>query len=190
MKTTSAYLLGILFTILIGTLLYWKLCSSCRLDSATMGEVTNETPSRDIEKNISPIYSLSFKQDGYAFSSSDNFSFKNSSPSFIMPISSEMRNGLASLKEYLIENPGKFVEITGYYTSQEENFTPFDNLGLARANSVKNHFVMSGIPTSQVQPFGQLSKEMVSDKDIFFGPVSYEIKAILKDKDSSSTEAP
>ena len=190
MKTSLAYILGILFTIVIGTLLYWKLCSSCLSDVAAGGEVTNEPPPMEVSKKTSPIYSLTFKQDGYTFTTSDNFSFKNSSPSFIMPLSAEMRDGLASLKQYLEENPDKIVEITGYYASQEENFTPFDNLGLARANSVKNHFVMSGIPTSQVQPLGLLYEEMISEEGVFFGPISYEIRNLLRDKDSLATEAP
>ena len=53
-------------------------------------------------------------------------------------ISGEVQNAYDKLAKYLIENPEKTLTLTGHYATKEQNGTSFPNLGLARANEIKD----------------------------------------------------
>jgi OmpA-OmpF porin, OOP family len=56
---------------------------------------------------------------------------------------------LDSLATYLKANPGKKITVTGLYDANEQNETSFANLGLARADGIKQFLVKaSGLPDS------------------------------------------
>lgn len=94
-----------------------------------------------------------------------------------MPLASSMEPGINGLKSYLDENIERVVNITGYYKSDEENNTAYPNLGLARANAVKNHLTTKGISSSKINTMGELMDSMVSKDDIYLGPVAFDIDA-------------
>jgi len=98
-----------------------------------------------------------------------------SSSSFLTPISQKVTDGITSLKAFLAENAGKVINLTGYYKSDETNDSAFPNLGLARANSVKNHLVENGISSTQINTMGKLMDNMVAKDDMFLGPISYDL---------------
>ena len=112
MTTKTSYLLGILAAIVIGTLLYQKFCASCIL-------VQNQA---DLEQEkiqeISPVKSListfTVNDGAYGYEVNDNFDFYLSSPSFIMPISNEIKDGISSLKDHLSSHPEKQITLTGF----------------------------------------------------------------------------
>ena len=88
----------------------------------------------------------------FSFSDKNNLDFNASGFSIIQPVSGAVNNGIGKLQAYLNTdgNNGKSVDITGYYDSDEKNSSAFPNLGLARANAVKNYFVSKGIPSSRI----------------------------------------
>jgi OmpA-OmpF porin, OOP family len=55
---------------------------------------------------------------------------------------------------------GKRLEITGYYGSQEKNTTTFENLGLSRADAIKQLFVSNGISAGRITTRSQLKEEL------------------------------
>jgi len=173
MTRNLSYLLGMLITILIGTYFYFTCCSDCRIASAD-----NEQVQEEIIPVIEPeptSFPFSVKDSEYAFNVNDNFNFDLSSPNILMPLSENVSNGVESLKSYLMENTNKVINITGLYRGDEENPSAFPNLGLARANAVKNHLVSNGIPSAQTNTFGKLMDDLLPLDNTLLGPITYEI---------------
>ncbi|NAY91841.1 hypothetical protein GTQ34_07925 [Muricauda sp. JGD-17] len=172
MKTQSYHLLGILATIVVGTLLYINLCSEC------IGSINAKVVGQEesfIKTNPPPSHSFSIADGSFSLEVKDNFRFHYSEPSFQMPIAEPLKNGVKDLKKHLDSNPDKVVHITGLYSPDETNNTNFSNLGLARANSVKNHFVMHGISSGQIQTDGKLTENMTLENNTLYGPIAFQI---------------
>ena len=174
MSRNAAYILGMLLTIIVGTLLYFNFCSECQ---PVLSETeTSTTEQVEVETIPEPTFFPFSVQDGdYAFEVNDNFNFDISTENFNLPISENVENGIESLKSYLNENPEKIINITGLYKSDEPNNTAFPNLGKARANAVKNYLVSKGILSSQTNTSGHLLDDLIADGNTFFGPVNYSI---------------
>jgi len=170
------YLLGIFITILIGTYFYMTCCSSCGLAMANEDQI-EETVIETTEVPQATSYPFAFSDGAYTYNASDNFNFRESSSEVIEPLSQKVRDGIIpGLKNHLDENENKVINITGYYTDNEKNSSAFPNLGLARANAVKNFFVSQEIPSSQINTMGQLKSDMVADGTIYKGPIGYSIE--------------
>ena len=175
------YFLGILLTILIGTYFYWKLCcNDCCGDDATKAGFKKEKSLSDevnsstiIKKATSNAFALHDAKGNFSFSSNDNFNFDANGFSILNPVSPKINNGLGELKTYLDGNVNKSINITGHYTSGEMNNSAYPNLGLARANYVKNYMISKGINSSQINILAKLNNKMVADGTIYKGPIVY-----------------
>jgi outer membrane protein OmpA-like peptidoglycan-associated protein len=183
MTRNLTYLLGMIIAILAGIFLYLNLCSECgnQVAAADTQKVQEEiVPPKEPDATSLPF---SFKDGEYAFEVQDNFNFNLSSASFIDPLSTNVGDGIESLKNYLSQNTDKVINITGLYKSDETNTTAFPNLGVARANIVKNYFVSKGISSSQTNTFGSLMDDFVPLDGILLGPITYEIGAKAADSE-------
>lgn len=172
MTKTTTNLLLMLITILAGTYFYITCCSEC-------GASVEEEPPKEAVMPVVPnatSYPFAFSDGDYAYNSNDNFNFENSSSSILMPLSANVDAGVSSLKTFLEENIGNVINITGYYKRNETNDSAFPNLGLARANAVKNHLVSSGISSTRINTMGKLMDDMVAKEDIYLGPVAYSLE--------------
>ena len=172
------YLLGIIITILIGTYFYMTCCSSCGMAMAE--NVPTEEKQVEVPAAVEATsYPFAFGDGDFAYNTSDNFNFKTSSSEYIEPLSQKVRDGIIpGLKNHLEENKNKVINIVGFYDEDENNGSAFPNLGLARANAVKNFFVSQEIPSSQINILGQLKADMVADGTTYKGPIGYSIKEI------------
>ena len=178
MSKKSSYLLGILLTIIIGTFLYWKFCCGCCNKDSIDGKGNIENNSVTPNKKEATLWPFSIKDaDGdLSFSTKENFNFNVSNFKIVDSVSSSLNDGILNVKEYLDANGQKRFNITGYYRSDETNNSAFPNLGLARANSVKNHIVSKGISAKLINTFGKLNDDMVADANgIFHGPLGFDI---------------
>lgn len=172
MSKTTTNLIGILLTILAGIFLYYKLCSSC-------GAAVAEEPAKEAVVPAVPdptSYPFAFSDGEYACDVNDNYNFNVSSSDILMPLAQGVSDCVGTLKNFLGENAGKVLNITGYYQSDETNNSAFPNLGLARANAVKNHLVENGISSTMINTFGELRDEMVAKDNVYLGPVSYSLE--------------
>lgn len=173
MTKNLAYPLGMLIAILLGTYLYFSLCSDCRVSATSDTTITDEEVIPPVIEPEPSSFPLSFKDGDFAFEIDDNFNFDLSSANFQTPIAGGIDGGIDQLKSYLLENTNKVVSITGLYKDDESNPTAFPNLGLARANRVKNYFVSKGIPSTQTATFGRLIDELLPLKGVLLGPITY-----------------
>lgn len=81
-----------------------------------------------------------------------NFSFAKSGANANM---NSLGGSLETLITYLKENPGRTLELTGYYSPGETNSTSLPNLGLARAEGIKQYLVQQGIPAASLTTKGE-----------------------------------
>jgi OOP family OmpA-OmpF porin len=172
MSKKSIYLLGILATILIGCFLYHKLCcSSC--DNGCHNKSTSPMPDKSSGTAFSAS-SFSLQGNGVDFTSQSNFSFLKNDLKAILPIADSIDLGISDLKT-VFDKGGSFLIITGYATKDETNNSDFPNLGLARANQVKDYFISKGILPTQMEIRGIIKEDLSSRMDTLFGPVSFGI---------------
>ena len=178
MSKKTAYLLGILLTIIIGTLLYCYLCDDCYCNPS--GEKETESTNIGTEPEVKPAtrnaFAISDANGDFNLKINDNFNFKTSNFSILEPMATDITSGVAKLKDYLLANPLKDIDITGYYRSDETNNSAYPNLGLARANAVKNYLVSQGIPSRQIDTHGELNDAInPDDTNTLFGPLKFGI---------------
>ncbi len=181
MSRKTAYLLGILLTILIGTYFYWNFCCGGDVSSGANHnkEELVDTGTRGEDANASKVsatsnpFSLNDSEGDFSFNSNDNFNFGTSGFNILQPISETINSGIDKLQIYLGGNENKSIDITGLYVSSEENSSAFPDLGMARANAVKSYLITRGIPSSRVNLFGSLSDNMEADGKIYRGPINF-----------------
>ncbi|WP_010522671.1 OmpA family protein [Aquimarina agarivorans] len=184
MSKKSLYFLGILLTAILGAYFNWMFC--CPPD----GKTDTKTPAvAPVVKPTTPSptsYGLTFNDNsGFNYAVNDNFNFEKSDFSILKPISSKVDDGVLKLKDYLVSNPSKVIDITGYFKSTEENTSAYPNLGLARANAVKNYLIAQGISSKQINTFGKLEDSMIPDGNVFKGPVAFGFETMdLSDEGS------
>lgn len=180
MSKKTSYLLGILLTIILGTILYYFFCCKpCLEASNKKAEVENSVAKPEVKVATKNAFSIIDSKSSLKFDANENFNFKGSAFSILEPVSEGLKAQLERLSTYLKDNPGKDIDITGHYTSEETNTSAFPNLGLARANAVKNYFVSHGMSSKMINTFGKVDDSLVADaSNTHFGPLSYAIKTI------------
>ncbi|HMB63838.1 MAG TPA: OmpA family protein [Eudoraea sp.] len=177
MTKSTTNLLGIIITILAGAYFFVKYCSECRDGNVS---VKDEIVTPPVPKPTS--YPFTVSDGDFNLHTADNFNFKVSSATFLEPLSQQVRDSIVpGLKNFLTENENKVLNITGLYRQDDVNNTAFPDLGLARANDVKNYFVSRGIPSAQINTGGKIMPEMVPNGDVFLGPVEYSIEVTAVD---------
>ncbi|MFH7010756.1 OmpA family protein [Flavobacterium sp. FlaQc-52] len=171
MSKKALYLLGIAITIILGTFLYLKFCCNCTkpktIDPIEKPIVT--TP----EASLVPFV---LNGSGIDYHTTDNIKFLKNNAAVLVPIGDSVNIGIEKLKAFLTSNPKQKITITGYATSDETNTTKFENLGVARANDVKNYFVTKGLTGSQLDTKGEIVDKWQTNSDTLFGPVSYKFE--------------
>ncbi|WP_246074152.1 OmpA family protein [Flavobacterium daemonense] len=143
-----------------------------------------ETPAADTEKvptvaakdnNFVPFV---LNGPGINFQTNDNLKFLKNSAALIVPVSDSVNIGIENLKTFLTSNPKQKVTITGYATSDETNTTKFENLGLARAEDVKNYFISKGLSNTQFNTKGEIINSWKTNLDTLLGPAEYKFETI------------
>lgn len=174
MSKKALYLLGIALTIILGTFLYVKFCCNCNIETPTAD--TEKVPEVVAKESIYVPFILN--GSGIDYRTNDNLKFLKNSNLLIQPVSDSIEIGINNLKTFLAANPKQKVTITGYATSDETNTTKFENLGLARANDVKNFFVSKGLPAAQFDIKGEIKNQWKMSLDTLLGPAEYFFETI------------
>lgn len=174
MSKKTSYLLGIILTIIIGTFFYWKLCCTCNCNKKEKRNKTVLIP--EPKQTILAPFGIKEVNDELLLKMGQGISFDKSNCIVTDSLSKDLNNGIIKLKEYLDANGKKRFNVTGYYNNDEENKSVYPNLGLARANSVKNHMDSVGIPTRLINTFGALNDKVdVNSKNNIYNAVNFHI---------------
>lgn len=187
MSKKALYLLGIAATIILSTFLYTKFCCQC-CEKIPADDSLKTVQTTVNEPNFVPFV---LNGPGIEYQTNDNLKFLKNSAMLIIPISDSITMGIEKLKAFLTVNPKQIITITGFATSDEKNSTTFENLGLARANDVKNFFVSKGLSENQLNTKGEIIDTWKRSADTLLGPADYTFTdttaatdewTVLKDK--------
>jgi len=101
-------------------------------------------------------------RDGSLFNSGKvdrNFRFRSSS--FTLPTSLDLDLSAAvnNISDHLSANNERGLTITGYYDGDETNRSILDNLGVARANSIKKLFTDKGIASNRINIASRIAED-------------------------------
>ena len=171
MSKQTLYILGILATIILGALLYPRFCCKDCCGKPAENTVQTDTNTNSGSNNV-------FKLSGndFDYSCNDNFRFLSNGFNNIQPVNDSINSGIRLLKAFFDKNPDQKVHITGYALNTEKNTSAFPNLGLARANDVKNYFISKGFASNQFETHGELKDAWKVFNDTVYGPVDFKIE--------------
>lgn len=172
MSKQTLYILGILTAILLGAILYPKLCCKDCCEKQ-IRENASVLPG-DTGIGDSNVFNL--KANNFNYTCNENFRFLTNGFNNIQPVHDSINNGIRLLKTYFDRNPGEKLLITGYALNSEKNTSAFPNLGLARANDIKNYFVSKGFSTDRFETQGELRDAWKTSKDTVIGAVAFNVK--------------
>lgn len=168
MNKKAKYLLGIFLTISTGTILMWFFCCNTRTIEPPI-EVTPIVETQEV---------FSTNEDGtFVLSNGDGFTFSRSDFKIIPPIPVAINKGIEQLQTYLYQenNANKTITITGLYDTSENNPSAFPDLGIARANAVKNYLVSKGVPSQKVNITGMQKTGLKESNLLFKRAILYTI---------------
>ena len=174
MSKKTQYLLGILFTIILGSILYYYNCSkNCKANTDNSVEVNSATL-EPVDNSTKMAFIVKDDQGELQVEQKDHFNFKESYFTILEPLSNAVNDAVVQVKNYMLNDSLKILHITGYYKSDESNNSAFPNLGLARANAVKNYFVSTGISSANIDTYGAVNDDMIPDNNhIYYGPIAF-----------------
>ena len=75
--------------------------------------------------------------DGEVSRTASNFVFGYSSPHFDLPIHQDIHPSISGLRTFLDAHPENQLFIEGFFRDDETNKSSYSNLGVARANQIK-----------------------------------------------------
>lgn len=177
MNKKTRYLFGILLTIGVGMIFMWFMC--CNPDTQNPPEVIQNS-SKDVTPAMVIDKGFTFKDpdidDSFAYTSNDNFNFKTSEYTILTPVAQGVIFGIPALQAYLKSHPEKSIAITGYYAPDEKNSSAFPNLGIARANAIKNYISTKGILSQQINIFGKEDSTLILEDTVYKDAARYTIR--------------
>lgn len=179
-KRTLHFLLMLLVGIIGGILNMYFCCGCCKKKAVTKVKetpavVTPVTTPKVVEPT-SNAFALNDPDGDFSFKANEHFNFNADGFKILTPVSENVNSGIEKLKTYLEGHPEKIFNITGLYSSKEENTSAYENLGVARATAVKNYLVSKGIDSKHLNTLGKLDDSLVPNGNIYQGPVTYGFK--------------
>lgn len=114
----------------------------------------------------------------------DNLVFSFSD--FTTQVSPNVQDGLEQIANYLQRNSDRVLTLTGLYSSKEENSSVFNDLGLARANTVKNILLSLDVSPKQLKVMGAQDKELDMFDSAIIGGVNFEFSGMSAEEDKET----
>lgn len=174
MTKLSLWLL--IFTAYTGFGTWWCVTNN-HTTSSTKATQKKSVKKTKKEKNKSTAVKLPLEfidGDDFQLSYPENLEFSYSSGDYLRPLSDSLVMQYRKLASYLKERPDKKIFLNGLYRNDEQNNSPYDNLGLGRASAIKDLLLGMGVPKSQIQTEGLPDDELVFSKsNILSGGISY-----------------
>ncbi len=179
----------------IGCLLQYFFCCRGEVQKPVLGAETKpaivapvETPvavttiTETIETPVAnnpTLLGFRLKGDGIDLSGEDNFNFPVSGYVPMQPYAKGLESNLAKTVEYLNENSARQLTVIGLYSPDEKNPSVFPNIGLARANQVKDYLAFLGVNSQQIKLTSQAFPEAVSTEDQrYLGMVAFDTETL------------
>lgn len=180
MSKKTTYFIGILATLILGFLLHWYFCCDEHCAEKNRVEKTKQT-------NANAATPFKFEDGNTAIRSVDNFNFYFSSHAIMQPISEDLLSCVNEMIRHLEKNKNKTLNISGGHNEREENSSSFDNLGLARAESIKRVLIEQGLDAAQVSTTSKKDNSLTPNQEgLLNGPYAFSVETL---EGSNSLEA-
>lgn len=157
--------------------------------------IPNENASQIEAANSFSKTAISIVTPDSVFTATEIFSFHKSDDMPVLP--EDNIKMLRSLAEYLMTNPQQSLTLVGEYLPMpyERNQSPYPNLGLARAHSIKNILVAEGANIDQIQTAGEevdthnkIEDRILGGVEFIFGKTNESDIAYIDKKESTATD--
>ncbi len=176
MSKKIPYYFGIIITMLLGSWLYVMYCCPCcseETPSAQPENTISNVSTKKVTLNETNLFAFHFSTPNVTYSCIDNFNFKSSNFTLLLPVTDSLGLGIALMKE-AVENGGGKLKLFGLYQENESNTSIFPNLGLARANAVKNYLVSQGIAEKNIEISEVVEERLNIRNDTVIGGMRFE----------------
>ena len=162
--------------ILSAVLLFWLLglsvchnatCPDCQTAAAAVPTTTDAS------------LSFGFKDNDLNFSAAtaDNLLFANGSCEYVTPLSPDLRNVFTKTVQHLESNANRVLVLTGLYENEETNScTDASDLGIARAEQIKELLVSMGAPADRIELEASEQRDLQDYKNMLAGGFDYMFK--------------
>ena len=162
--------------ILSAVLLFWLLglsvchnatCPDCQTAAAAVPTTTDAS------------LSFGFKDNDLNFSAAtaDNLLFANGSCEYVTPLSPDLRNVFTKTVQHLESNTNRVLVLTGLYENEETNScTDASDLGIARAEQIKELLVSMGAPADRIELEASEQRDLQDYKNMLAGGFDYMFK--------------
>lgn len=130
-------------------------------------------------------------RDGEKFGAADldNFLFDRSGFIHDRPISADLKEVMSSTAAYLNANPDRSLRISGHYQEAETYNGILPNLGMARANDIKQLLDSMGVAGGQIVFDAKMDKDLGFDENKLYGGLSYEFFPTPAAEDTRNLDA-
>ncbi|MPR32176.1 OmpA family protein [Salmonirosea aquatica] len=163
----------------MGLSTYWHVC---KIKELCADPVTPQVVSEAVAMEALRIQDT----DSLVLVSEGNFVFLKSGADAEM---SQVRNELDSLVVYLQEHPGKRLALVGRYASVETNTTTFPDLGIARAESVKQYLVGQGLASGRIATSSMILDSLSFHNDTLRGGIDFIFKEPIPETEEGLANA-
>ena len=172
MSKKTTYFIGILTTLILGFLLHWYFCCDEHCTEKNRVEKTKQT-------NANVATPFKFEDGNTAIRSNDNFNFHPSDHAIIKPISEDLLSCVNEMIRHLEKNKSKTLNILGLYNEREENLSSFDNLGLARAESIKRVLIEQGVDVKKISTSSKKDNSLTPNQQgLLNGPYVFSVETL------------
>lgn len=123
------------------------------------------------------VTELKFEDADFMISTSENFRFEVNDEMQNEP-SEALTDVLTKVQDYLSENEEQFMQLTGYFLDGEENSSEYENLGIARAKSVREYLKERGIDGAQMTTNGEMAESICVEDGVLLKGISVKFDKI------------
>ena len=142
----------------------------------------NSNDSGANEEETSSLYYILDGKDTVS-TSSKTFSWKKSSAD--IELDEEMNKHLKTMGNYLKNTKDRELHITGAYSKEEDKPAAFENLGIARADKIKQEMIKNGSDKDLIFTHGELKENLTfGDENSFEGGITFNYKVNKKTEEN------
>ena len=155
---------------------YWYVCNikgKC-VETISNSDLEIKPVPTDSAQVINSILEISGNEFDLIIQDDILFELANSQPI----ISEEVTTGINEIFEHLNEYTTHGIEITGNYDDVENNNSILENLGIARAQSIKNILLEKGLSRDQISTKSIKKEKIVNGNGKVSGVISLRIHAM------------
>lgn len=160
---------------------WWHVCKIKQLCDAPLvsADAPMAEPIEIVPLRITDGTSLSLVSPG-------NFGFAKSGSEANL---AAVKKQLDSLAAYLRANPAKKLTIIGYYHPSEVNGSKWPDLGIARAEGIKQYYIDLGIPAASLATKSELQNDIRFSPDSLAGGIGFAFGTLVPTTEDALAEA-